>query len=84
MKKAAVILKFDQEKLAAARRYMAQKGLSPESEFQKLFEKLYEKYVPSPVQDYIAGKGQEAADAAQFPFLVPEKAEGSEIDGQEE
>ncbi len=60
MKKENITVSMEQEKLRAIKRYMAKKDVSLEKELQTALQKLYEKYVPSAVQEYIDGSGQGA------------------------
>ena len=53
MKQINVSVSFDEEKLTALKRYMAKKELEPEAELADALQKLYEKYVPAPVREYI-------------------------------
>lgn len=53
MKKTTITVTFDDEKLSAARLYMAQKELSFEEELEKAAETLYGKYVPAGVREFI-------------------------------
>ena len=53
MKQINVTVSFEEEKLNALRRYMAKKDLEPERELREAMLKLYEKYVPAPVREYI-------------------------------
>lgn len=56
MKKTTVNLAFDDEKLAAIRMYMAKKDADLDEELHTQLEKLYEKYVPANVRDFIADR----------------------------
>lgn len=56
MKKAIIQLKFDEEKLTALGKYMQKKGVSLETELQDTMQKLYERYVPPAVREYIEGR----------------------------
>ena len=56
MKKAAINLSFDDEKLSAIRMYMEKKGSDLDGEMLAQLEKLYEKFVPSNVRDFIADR----------------------------
>lgn len=56
MKKAIIQLKFDEEKLTALGKYMQKKGMSLESELQDTIQKLYERYVPPAVREYIESR----------------------------
>lgn len=53
MKNTTISVGFDEEKLAAARIYLAQKNLSVEEELGKALEALYQKYVPGNVREFI-------------------------------
>lgn len=54
MKNSTVSVSFEDEKLAAVRRYMQKKNADLEDELSAQLEKLYQKYVPATVQEYIA------------------------------
>jgi hypothetical protein len=60
MKKANLQISFDSEKLGALKQYMAKKEASIETELDVVMQKLYEKYVPAPVREYIESKSEEA------------------------
>lgn len=53
MKKENITVSMEQEKLRATRRYMKKKDVDIEQELADALEKLYEKYVPGPVREYI-------------------------------
>ncbi len=53
MKQGNLAISFEEEKLAALRRYMGKKDLDLETELTDALTKLYEKYVPAPVREYI-------------------------------
>lgn len=53
MKQGNLTISFEEEKLAALRRYMAKRELDLEAELNDALSKLYEKYVPAPVREYI-------------------------------
>lgn len=53
MKQGNLAISFEEEKLAALRRYMGKKELNLEAELTDALTKLYEKYVPAPVREYI-------------------------------
>lgn len=83
MKKAMVNVPFDEEKLAAARLYMEQKGLSFEDEMIRAAEALYGKYVPANVREFIDLRaGQPKATVKKKPTR-PSSAVGAEsvVDG---
>lgn len=53
MKKAAINLSFDEEKLSAIRMYMTKKDADLDAELLSQLDRLYEKYVPTNVRDFI-------------------------------
>ena len=53
MKKATITLSYDEEKLAALRLYLEQKGQTLEGELTVAVEILYAKIVPTNVRDFI-------------------------------
>jgi len=53
MKKSNIIITFDDEKLSAVKRFMSKKDKVIESELTEYIMKLYEKFVPSSVREYI-------------------------------
>lgn len=63
MKQVNVTISFDEEKLTALKRYMGKKDLEPEAELVTALVKLYEKYVPAPVREYIDESDAPAAPA---------------------
>ena len=54
MKQATIQITFEEEKLRALRRYIAKRDSTLEAELQKAAQRLYEKVVPSGVQEYIS------------------------------
>lgn len=58
MKQVNLTVSFEEEKLKALRRYMAKKDSEPEAELRDTLQKLYEKYVPVQVREFL-----EEADA---------------------
>ncbi|MBR2894075.1 MAG: hypothetical protein IKC03_00265 [Oscillospiraceae bacterium] len=53
MRQSSVTIPYEEEKLTALRRYMGKKELELEAEMLDALTKLYEKYVPAPVREYI-------------------------------
>lgn len=53
MKNINLKIVFDSEKLAVLKRYMGKKQASLDCELADALQKLYEKYVPAPVREYI-------------------------------
>lgn len=75
MKKTVVHVPFDEEKLSAARLYMAQKELSFEEEMEKAAETLYGKYVPAGVREFIEmTAGSKSAARPKKPKPSPSSA----------
>ncbi len=56
MKQAVVTIKYNEEKLSAIKQYMEKKDADFESELQEVLGKLYEKYVPQAVREYIESR----------------------------
>lgn len=56
MKKAIIQLRYDEEKLSALEKYMRKKEADLETELQQTLQKLYEKYVPPAVREYIESR----------------------------
>lgn len=56
MKKAIIQLRYDEEKLSALEKYMRKKETDLETELQQTLQKLYEKYVPPAVREYIESR----------------------------
>lgn len=67
MKKATVTVTFDSEKLNAVKQYMDKKDAALQGELDDFMEKLYEKYVPAPVREYIESKQPEPEDKPKRP-----------------
>lgn len=61
MKKEAITVSMDAEKLRATRRYMGKKTADLEQELCDQLQRLYEKYVPASVRDYIDEGDTDAA-----------------------
>ena len=73
MKQGNLAISFEEEKLAALRRYMGKKDLDLETELTDALTKLYEKYVPAPVREYI-DETDAPAPAAPRPRRSPKPA----------
>lgn len=54
MKTAAIHITFDEEKLGALNLYLGLKSLTVESELQAALNGLYQRHVPSQVQNFIS------------------------------
>lgn len=53
MKKVTISISYDEEKLAALKLYLEQKGTQVEDELTNALEVMYSKNVPSGVRDFI-------------------------------
>ena len=67
MKKATLQICFDSEKLGALKQYMTKKEASIETELDDVMQKLYEKYVPMPVREYIESRDSEETEKTKKP-----------------
>ncbi|WP_283610585.1 DUF6103 family protein [Faecalispora anaeroviscerum] len=65
MKKESISVQMESEKLRATRKYMEKKDVSLEQELADALQKLYEKYVPSPVREYIDEAAEESKSKAK-------------------
>ena len=57
MKQAVVTIKYDEEKLNAVKQYMGKKDADFDVELKEVLGKMYEKYVPQAVREYIESRG---------------------------
>ena len=69
MKKEAITVQMDAEKLRAVKRYMEKKDADLEQELCDQLQRLYEKFVPANVREYI----DESADIETPPSTSPKK-----------
>ncbi|NCB52744.1 MAG: hypothetical protein EOM54_12855 [Clostridia bacterium] len=53
MKKVSLIIKIEEDKLNAIKYYMGKKDADLERELGEALEKIYEKYAPTAVREYI-------------------------------
>jgi hypothetical protein len=67
MKNATVTVSFDAEKMGAIKQYIGKKDSELQSELDDFMEKLYEKYVPAPVREYIESKQSEPEEKPKRP-----------------
>lgn len=74
MKNSVVTISFEEEKLSAVKRYMKKKDADLEAELSAYLGKLYDKYVPSGVQEYIAEREAEDAPARRHMNLSGDAA----------
>ena len=80
MKEVTLNITFDEAKLSALKRYMGKKELDLDREMTDALVKLYEKYVPAPVREYI----DECASPASAPRKYQRKAKLTELSPIEE
>lgn len=84
MKQVNLTITFDEEKLSALKRYMSKKELDLDREMTDALVKLYEKYVPAPVREYIDESDVPVSASAPKPKrtakpAVPKSAEEMEV-----
>ncbi|SHE90624.1 hypothetical protein SAMN02745784_02191 [Tissierella praeacuta DSM 18095] len=75
MKKDIIKVSFNAEKLRAINIYMEKKELDLEDELMDQLQKLYEKYVPVNVKEYIDERQEEEIKAKKLKKSVKTKAE---------
>lgn len=73
MKKDTVTVQMDAEKLRAVKRYMERKDADLEQELGDSLQKLYEKYVPAAVREYIDEGCEDTPSTAVPPKKQKEK-----------
>ena len=76
MSKSTVQLAFDAEKLGAIRQYMSKKDADLNAELDDFMQKLYEKYVPAAVREYIESRPEPEESKTQRPSRT-RRAEGN-------
>ena len=75
MKKDTISVSLNAEKLRAINKYMEKKEVDLEDELVDQLQKLYEKYVPANVREYIDEKQEEEIKAKKPKKSVKTKAE---------
>lgn len=73
MKKESITVQMDGEKLRAVKRYMEKKDAELTQELCDSLQKLYEKYVPATVREYIDESTEEDVSVAASPKKQKEK-----------
>lgn len=58
MKQSVITIKYEEEKLNALKQYMGKKDADLDAELNEVLGKLYEKYVPQAVREYIESRGE--------------------------
>ena len=71
MKKAAVTITFEQEKLKAVQFYMSKKDTSLDAELDEFVARLYEKFVPAQTREYIESMAEQEPAAPARPRRTP-------------
>jgi hypothetical protein len=81
MKKENISVQMESEKLRATRKYMEKKDSSLEQELADALTKLYEKYVPAPVREYIDEAAEDSKSKAKpnKPRAADQPSRGSTI-----
>lgn len=67
MKKAAISISMDEEKLSAVRMYMQKKDADIDEAMAEQLERLYEKFVPLNVREFIADRYSDDDTAKKKP-----------------
>ncbi len=80
MKKVNVTVSFDDEKLDALVYFMKKDSTDPQKALQNELEKLYEKYIPAEMREYLESKAPaQTRDRAKRPARhVPQKPKSEE------
>lgn len=87
MKQINISLSFDEDKLKALNRYIAKKDMTVDAELTDALSKLYEKYVPAAVPEYIDDTDAPMAPAKpkrQQRNTLSKAADAERIDGGED
>lgn len=86
MKTATIHISFDEEKLGALSMYLGLKSLTVESELQAALNGLYQRHVPSQVQNFISmrndGSPEPVVPRPKRPKPAPESKEGAAPAGE--
>ena len=84
MRKAAITISYDEEKLNALRLYLEQKGMQPEAELTKALDALFTKSVPANVRDFIEMRAGASPAAEPKPSRRPKPAPPSTAAAEQE
>lgn len=81
MKKDTISISLESEKLRAIKKYMEKKEADLQKEMTDQLQKLYEKYVPANVREYIDEREEEENDAekAKKPVKKSSEIKGSNL-----
>lgn len=70
MKKTIIKFEYGEEKLMALENYLEKKDTDLDTELEDTIEKLYEKYVPSQVREFIEAKAELSVKKPKKPKKV--------------
>lgn len=77
MKQAVVTIKYEEERLNAIRQYMGKRDADFEKEMEEVLGKLYEKYVPPAVREYIESRNEVPTSIRRAGRQQPRNGAGS-------
>ena len=84
MKKDMIMISLEAEKLRAIKKYMEKKEADLQGEMADQLQKLYEKYVPANVREYIDEREEEETKTKKTPKVTAEiRSFSATQDGQE-
>ncbi|WP_101910036.1 DUF6103 family protein [Marasmitruncus massiliensis] len=81
MKKENITVQMDGEKLRAVKRYMEKKDVDLTKELCDQLQRLYEKFVPASVREYIDEGSEDAPSAASFKKQKEKEKAAAATDG---
>lgn len=70
MRKTTIKFEYSEEKLMALESYLEKKDTDLDTELEDIIEKLYEKYVPSQVREFIEAKTELAIKKPRKPKVT--------------
>jgi hypothetical protein len=73
MKMQTISLAYAAEKVEAMKLYMAKKNLQLESELLEAVDKVYEKYVPAQVREFLSDRAKEVEEPPRQPRVSRER-----------
>lgn len=79
MKKAAITITFEQEKLKAVQFYMGKSSTSLETELDEFMARLYKKYVPSQTREYLESQAETKLPSLHRPNRPANAAEATPL-----
>ncbi len=65
MKQITISIQFDEEKIKALKRFTKKKNVDFKKELEECVERMYQKYVPVAVRDYIEDSAEEESSSDQ-------------------